>query len=77
MITLRYFASLRDASGKSEESLERSEWTVKELMEWADATYPGFKNKTVLVAVNEEYAHEEDTIKDGDIVAFIPPVSGG
>jgi sulfur-carrier protein len=30
-----------------------------------------------MVAINEEYANEDDKIKSGDIVALIPPVSGG
>lgn len=30
-----------------------------------------------LVAVNEEYVELTDHVKDGDTVAFIPPVSGG
>ncbi|MNC39429.1 Molybdopterin synthase sulfur carrier subunit [compost metagenome] len=77
MIHLRYFASLRDAAGKSEETIDRDSLTVKELVEWVEEKYTGFKNKTIMVAVNEEYARSEDTIQDGDVVAFIPPVSGG
>ena len=30
-----------------------------------------------MVAVNTEYATESQTLKDGDEVALIPPVSGG
>lgn len=77
MIHVRYFASLRDIAGKSEEWLDRSNWTVNELKQWVETTYPEFQNKSVLVAVNEEYARPDDSIQDGDVVAFIPPVSGG
>lgn len=77
MIHLRYFASLRDEAGRSEETVDRDSLTVKELVEWAEEKYAGFRNKSFMVAVNEEYARSEDTIQDGDIVAFIPPVSGG
>ncbi len=31
----------------------------------------------VMVAVNEEFVINEEMIKVGDIVALIPPVSGG
>ena len=31
----------------------------------------------VMVAINEEYAMDQDVIQSGDTVAFIPPVSGG
>ncbi len=30
-----------------------------------------------MFAINEEYAVDEDVVKAGDIVALIPPVSGG
>lgn len=32
---------------------------------------------SLLVAVNEEYAAWDDALREGDEVAFIPPVSGG
>jgi molybdopterin synthase sulfur carrier subunit len=33
--------------------------------------------KSLMVAVNEEYASDDTALKDQDIVAFLPPVSGG
>lgn len=30
-----------------------------------------------MVAINEEYANEDDIIQTGDVIAMIPPVSGG
>ena len=30
-----------------------------------------------MVAVNEEYAQRDTMVGTGDVVAFIPPVSGG
>ncbi|QTD40557.1 molybdopterin converting factor subunit 1 [Sporosarcina sp. Te-1] len=77
MITVKYFARLRDVAGKGEETLDREELTVSELLDWAESTYPGFGADNVQVAVNEEYALKEDTIRSGDVCAFIPPVSGG
>jgi len=29
------------------------------------------------IAVNEEIAGERDSLADGDVVAFLPPVAGG
>jgi sulfur-carrier protein len=34
-------------------------------------------DQTVLMAVNQEVAEAESVIKDGDEVAFFPPVTGG
>ncbi|EEM84093.1 Molybdopterin converting factor (Subunit 1) [Bacillus thuringiensis serovar huazhongensis BGSC 4BD1] len=31
----------------------------------------------IMVAINEEYANEDDIIQTGDVIAMIPPVSGG
>lgn len=40
--------------------------------------YPQLSNiKSYAIAVNESYASDEALLKDGDIVAIIPPVSGG
>lgn len=77
MFTIRYFAGLKEKAGKSEEVIEREKMTVKELQEWAASTYEGFDEKSIRVAINEEYAQSSDIIKSGDTVAFIPPVSGG
>ena len=77
MIKVYYFARLRELTGKTEETIEKSAMTVAELLEWAEKTYPGFGKDTIHVAVNEEYALEDDVIEAGDVCAFIPPVSGG
>lgn len=77
MIKILYFASMRDLTGKAGENIERMEWSVRELLQWAEETYPNFDKHSVLVAINEEYVTEDEKISDGDVVVFIPPVSGG
>lgn len=77
MIQVYFFAGLRDVAGKAEETIDRENLTVQELLDWVEEAYPAFRNKTVLVAVNEEYASREEVIQFGDVVALIPPVSGG
>ena len=37
----------------------------------------GDHTRSISVAVNEEYAKPATTLRDGDEVAFLPPVSGG
>lgn len=40
--------------------------------------FPALKNiSSYAIAVNEEYAENETVLKLGDVVAVIPPVSGG
>lgn len=77
MITVHYFAGLREITGKSEEQIDRDTCSVHEMRQWAVERYPDIAHYAILVAVNEEYALDEDLIHRGDIVAFIPPVSGG
>jgi len=77
VIKVNYFARLRELTGKPDETIEQQSMTVRELLDWAETTYPGFGKDTVHVAVNEEYALKEDVIQSGDVCAFIPPVSGG
>ncbi|MGJ8743326.1 molybdopterin converting factor subunit 1 [Polaribacter sp.] len=40
--------------------------------------YPQLENiNTYAIAVNEEYATDQLILSEGDVVAIIPPVSGG
>lgn len=40
--------------------------------------HPQLENlNSYAIAVNEEYTEDDLTLKNGDIVAIIPPVSGG
>ncbi|WP_313890870.1 molybdopterin converting factor subunit 1 [Psychrobacillus sp.] len=77
MITLLYFAGLKEKTGLEKEQIQFSGHQVKELVEFVQNKYENFSNSAVLVAVNEEYALPEDVLQVGDTVAFIPPVSGG
>lgn len=74
-ITVRYFASLRESLGKSEEVVDSAE--VSRVADvWRQVAGPASAGR-VLVAVNHEYADFERVVRDGDEVAFFPPVTGG
>ncbi|RUL52227.1 MULTISPECIES: molybdopterin converting factor subunit 1 [Lysinibacillus] len=75
MVTILYFARLKEIVGKEQEQLPFEGRTVKELLDYIEQQYD-FSN-FVHVAVNEEYALLEDTLQEHDTVAIIPPVSGG
>lgn len=76
MITLLFFAYLKETIGKERLQLGISAMTVKELKQQLASDY-GLDLQHVMVAVNEEYAADDRVLQAGDIVAFIPPVSGG
>lgn len=78
MITILLFANLREEVGLDRFVIsEKEEMTVQQLKEWLKASYGLQSLDKVMVAVNEEFVTNEEMIKAGDIVAFIPPVSGG
>lgn len=78
-LTLIYFAVFRDLTGQSEERLVNipEKTRVKELRGLVHEKYPLLTFAGVRVAVNEEFVGDELVLHDGDVVAFIPPVSGG
>lgn len=81
-ITVRYFASIREAAGTSSEALNTEAGTIAELRAQlmarggplADTLAPG---RAVRVALNQTLAHEHAGLTQGDEVAFFPPVTGG
>lgn len=78
MITILLFANLREEVGSDQlVILEKQEMTVQQVKEWLKASYCLQSLDRVMVAVNEEFVTNEEMIKAGDVVAFIPPVSGG
>ena len=78
MITILLFANLREEVGLDRLVIsEKEELIVQQLKEWLKESYGLQSLDKVMVAVNEEFVTNEEMIKAGDIVAFIPPVSGG
>lgn len=79
-ITLKLFGSLRDAIGESSREVElESGSRVRDLRTWLAA-----RSKLVdqlggrlAASVNLEIAEPERVLRDGDEVAFLPPVGGG
>lgn len=79
-ITIRYFAVHRDISGVASELLDVPDAsTLAEVWQLLEQRYPAllpYRNR-VLLAQNERFVPANTTLSAGDVVAFIPPVSGG
>jgi len=75
-VRIKYFASLRETIGRSDDELPFTETTTVEEI-WKQATQNMQLPERLLVAVNQEYASFDKEISDGDEVAFFPPVTGG
>ena len=79
-IIVKCFAGCRDAVGASSVSLEvPSGTTVGEVFAGMIASYPALASydRSVMLAVNREYADRQALLEDGDELSCIPPVSGG
>jgi len=79
-ITVLCFAGLRERVGFAELAYEPADGaTVGRILDDLCATYPAIAQarKSCLIALNEEYAEMDATVKAGDTLALIPPVSGG
>lgn len=77
MIKILLFAQLQEDIGQSTLVLEANDLTVKQVKEHLQQQYPQVTLQAVMIAVNEEYAFDADIVKEGDTIAFLPPVSGG
>jgi len=74
-INVRYFASIREKLGRSEDQVEAvAGETARNL--WKRVSGLPFPANT-LVAINQEYASSDTPVQAGDEVAFFPPVTGG
>lgn len=84
MITLLYFARLRESFGLASEQTELpahvtdvgslTEWLRQRGSVWQEELAPG---KPVRVAVNQDMADLGAAVRNGDEIAFFPPVTGG
>ena len=80
MVTVKFFAGFREKIGTDEISLEIDDTTVENLIDLLDKKNPGIKElikSGATIAVNRSVAKPNDSVKDADVVAIFPPVSGG
>jgi molybdopterin converting factor small subunit len=78
-ITVLFFGITTDLVGKNSILMPlQKPISVGELKTQLKNDYASLKNiNDFAIAVNETYAQDNFTINNGDIVAIIPPVSGG
>jgi len=77
MVDVLFFAELQEAVGNEKLTFEADGMSVKDLKNNFLTAYDLENIDHAMIAVNEEYAKEDTVLKTGDVVAFIPPVSGG
>jgi molybdopterin synthase sulfur carrier subunit len=81
-LTVRYFASIREAVGQGSEAVETSAASLQALRDELVARGGAYaqtlaRGKAVRVALNQVMSEEAATLSEGCEVAFFPPVTGG
>ena len=79
-VTVRLFARLRDIAGASELARELGPGaTIGTVWRQLVGEFPALADyeRSISSAVNADYARMDTPLRDGDEVAFLPPVSGG
>jgi molybdopterin converting factor subunit 1 len=79
-VTIRLFARLRDIAGTAE--LVRTVVpgaTIGSVWRELTKEFPDLAGyeRSISTAVNADYARMDHPVKEGDEIAFLPPVSGG
>ena len=80
-VKVRLFATLRERADRSEFEIELADGTTAGAAVTEIAHSAGFADLLgrlpLVVAINREYAGDDELLSDGDELALIPPVSGG
>ena len=80
-ITIKYFASIREAVGQATEQRETVATTVAGLRDELLAAEPSYaclsRGSAVRMALGQVMCDESALLTDGCEVAFFPPVTGG
>jgi molybdopterin converting factor subunit 1 len=80
IVEVLLFASLKDAAHADRISVSLSQdATVADLLHAVSDQHPALSRHLphCRVAVNREYARNDEPVQEGDEIALLPPVSGG
>lgn len=81
-ITVKYFASVREAVGQGSEQMDTAAGTLAALRDELIARGPVYaqalaRGKAVRMALDQVMSDESAALSEGCEVAFFPPVTGG
>jgi molybdopterin synthase sulfur carrier subunit len=81
-VTIKYFASIREALGKGGEQRDTAAATLADLRDELLALSPAHalalaRGKPVRMALDQRMSDESALLREGCEVAFFPPVTGG
>ncbi|MEO8021966.1 molybdopterin converting factor subunit 1 [Polaromonas sp.] len=81
-VTVKYFASVREAIGQGSEQVDTTATSLSGLRDELIARGPAYaqalaRGKSVRMALNQVMSDESTALSEGCEVAFFPPVTGG
>lgn len=76
VINVKFFANLRETAGVTEDTVDAKDVTSA-LDVWKKSSRGAEIPTHVIVAINMENVEVDHPVRDGDRVAFFPPVTGG
>ena len=77
-VSVSYFAILREQRGLGTEQVTTAARTAADLYEELRALHRfSLPAGRLRVAINDEFEAWSSPFKDGDVLAFLPPVAGG
>lgn len=81
-VRILYFAGLREAVGRGEERVDAVEGesiaALRQRLASRDGNWQALATmKNIKAALNQTMVSPEASVRDGDEVAFFPPVTGG
>lgn len=76
-MVLRAFGHIREALGNTELEVAGPIGDVGALRTFLIGTYPSIQWSSVAIAINRQYAQDDEPLSSNDEIALIPPVSGG
>jgi molybdopterin converting factor subunit 1 len=82
MVTVKYFANLKQMAGKDEDQFDINEGTtLAQLSDMIKQSVPQIgdmvREKKVMISLNYDVVPLDTVVKDGDEIALLPPFSGG
>ncbi len=82
MVTVKYFANLRQMAGKDEDQFElNGETTLEQFSDILAQRIPQIgemvRQKKIMVSINFDVVPLDALVRDGDEIALLPPFSGG
>ena len=78
-IKVLFFGRVRETIKSSAEDLVvPNNSTLKTVINMIESEFAAISELPIIYSINNEYIYDLDTsLKEGDIIGFIPPISGG